>query len=170
MAENSQAICDAGPLIHLDELSTLDLLSDFGFIIVPQEVWIEVERNRPNTLISTQVSLTRVNVQVEIDPAFDTLAQALSLGAGERAAIRLAHHQNSILLTDDAAARLAAEGLGLRVHGTIGVLIRGIRRGQKTPSEIIDILKSLPTRSSLHIRAELLASIIRQLNNEFGLL
>jgi hypothetical protein len=35
-------IADAGPIIHLDELGCLDLLADFGSIIVPEAVWLEV--------------------------------------------------------------------------------------------------------------------------------
>lgn len=40
-------VCDAGPLIHLDELDALGLLSDFAEVLVPDAVWREVERHRP---------------------------------------------------------------------------------------------------------------------------
>jgi hypothetical protein len=40
-------VCDAGPLIHLDELDCLDLLSDFPDVMVPKEVWREVQRHHP---------------------------------------------------------------------------------------------------------------------------
>jgi predicted nucleic acid-binding protein len=170
MAATDEVICDAGPLIHLDELSALDLLSDFSAVSVPQEVWAEVERHRPEALRHVEVNLSQIVVQVEADPAVDTLIQTLSLGAGEQAAVRLARQRpNAILLTDDAAARLAAEGLGLRVHGTLGILIRAVRRGQRTPQEVLGSLKSLPVQSSLHIRAELLADVVNQLRAEYGL-
>ena len=32
-------VCDAGPLIHLDELGCVDLLSDFSEVLVPETVW-----------------------------------------------------------------------------------------------------------------------------------
>jgi hypothetical protein len=32
-------VCDAGPLIHLDELDSLDLLCDFASVLVPRSVW-----------------------------------------------------------------------------------------------------------------------------------
>ena len=41
-------VCDAGPLIHLDELGCLDLLSDFSEVLVPEAVWREVRQHRPN--------------------------------------------------------------------------------------------------------------------------
>jgi len=35
-------VCDAGPLIHLDEIDALDLLADFPRVLVPDAVWREV--------------------------------------------------------------------------------------------------------------------------------
>ena len=40
-----EIVCDAGPLIHLDELNCLDLLADFQAILVPAQVWEEVEHH-----------------------------------------------------------------------------------------------------------------------------
>lgn len=41
-------VCDAGPLIHLDELGCLDLLNEFQEVLVPPIVWKEVEHDRPS--------------------------------------------------------------------------------------------------------------------------
>jgi hypothetical protein len=38
-------VCDAGPLIHLDELGCLGLLVDFPVVMVPAEVWGVVHRS-----------------------------------------------------------------------------------------------------------------------------
>lgn len=43
-------VCDAGPLIHLDELDCLDLLGDFPEVLVPEAVWREVLKHRPSAL------------------------------------------------------------------------------------------------------------------------
>jgi predicted nucleic acid-binding protein len=77
----------------------------------------------------------------------------------------LRNHPETIFLTDDAAARLVAVTLGCRVHGSIGILIRAIRRRQKTQKEVITILRNLPDKSTLHIRPKLLQEIIGQLEN-----
>jgi predicted nucleic acid-binding protein len=69
---------------------------------------------------------------------------------------------DAILLTDDAAARLAAEASGYRVHGSIGILLRAIRRRQRTQHEVMSILRDLPVRSSLHVRPALLEEIMTQ--------
>ena len=72
-----------------------------------------------------------------------------------------------ILFTDDAAARMAAQQLGYQVHGTIGILIRAIRRQKLTPTEVIDRMKSIPNRSTLYIRSSLLQKIIQFLEKQF---
>ena len=171
MAQSETAVvCDAGPLIHLDELAAHDLLCDFAEVFVPDAVWREVERHRPQALHHTDVALTRVSVDIEEDAAFTSLAQALSLDSGEREAIQLTRQKDAaILLTDDAAARLAAESLNLRVHGTIGILLRAIRRNRRTPSDAVTLIEQIPDRSSLYIRPELLADIVRQVKTEYGL-
>jgi len=74
-----------------------------------------------------------------------------------------------IFLTDDAAARLVAEQMKFKVHGTIGVLIRSIRQKLRRPEEIVNILAEIPRNSSLHIKPSLLNEIIQMIKNEFSL-
>ena len=56
-------VCDAGPLIHLDELGALELLTDFSAVLVPEAVWIEVAKHRPSALSHPRVSLQRIAPQ-----------------------------------------------------------------------------------------------------------
>lgn len=161
-------ICDAGPLIHLDELGAISLLSDFDPILVPPAVWREVERHRPSALAGREVTLLRESPSDEFLNLLLPLARAFSLDAGEREAIHLAcQHPKGLLTTDDAAARLVAEHLGFRVHGTIGLLIRSIRRNQRLPQEAISLIERVPRESSLHIRPSLLREIVAELKNRF---
>ena len=46
----AQVVCDAGPVIHLDELGCLDLLQDFPRVILPGAVRREIEHHRPTAL------------------------------------------------------------------------------------------------------------------------
>ena len=41
-------ILDAGPIIHLEEIDCLYLLTDFKRLIIPDAVWREVEYHRPS--------------------------------------------------------------------------------------------------------------------------
>jgi predicted nucleic acid-binding protein len=163
---STKVVCDAGPLIHLDEVGSLDLLADFQSILVPEQVWREVDQHRPNVLESSNVGARRVSVAVPGHAPLQALIRALALDLGEQAALSLViSHPDAILLTDDAAARLAAEALEYRVHGTIGILLRALRRKQRTHDEVLSVLKHLPARSSLHIRPGLLREIIERVQS-----
>lgn len=164
----SCVVCDAGPLIHLDELSCLDLLSDFAALLVPETVWGEVEHHRPGGLKGTRF----MRISAGEGPASPNLAatiRAFGLDAGEREALLLLlSRPGSVFLTDDAAARLAARSLGFRAHGSLGILLRAIRRGQRTREEVLALLREIPKRSSLHVRSRLLQDIIEEVEHEGG--
>lgn len=69
-------------------------------------------------------------------------------------------HPQAIFLTVDASARMVAEQLGFRVHGTIGILVRSIRRNQMEPGEVLRILRGVPSQSTLYIKPSLLDEVI----------
>ncbi len=156
-------VCDAGPLIHLDEVDSLDLLTDFAEVLVPDAVWREVAQHRPGALNHPGVTLRRVSPRLAASPELESLAQVFSLHTGEWEALRVAmEHRPGLLLTDDTAARLAAGNLRIGTHGTIGVLVRAIRRRQRTKDEVLEVLRSLPTRSTLHLKRSLLETVISE--------
>lgn len=156
-------VCDAGPMIHLDELGCLDLLEDFSEVLVPQAVWQEVRRHRPHIEETSLRTLRLINPSAPPPPELAVLAQVLSLHLGEWEALRLAWERRPCLfLTDDTAARLAAGNLGLSTHGTIGILVRAIRRNLRSKEDILTTLRSLPSKSTLHLKQSLLDSVIRQ--------
>jgi predicted nucleic acid-binding protein len=159
----SLIICDAGPLIHLEELGCLDLLGDFARVQVPEAVWQEVRRHRPSALRHRNVKLTRVSSSPEAEPELIKLAQDFLLEAGELEALKLMQQSpGAILLTDDAAARFVAQRMEYEVHGTLGVVVRALRRRQRTKRQVLNLLRSIPRRSSLFIERRLLDSVIEQ--------
>ncbi len=159
----AEAVCDAGPLIHLDELGSLDFLSDFAAVFVPGAVWEEVERYRPGVLGKASFPLIYLPVEISRDAGFETLVRAFNLGAGEQAALSLmGSHPGAIFLSDDAAARLAAKALHFRSQGTLGVLLRSLRRGLCTRAQVLGLLREIPEKSTLHIRPGLLQSVIEE--------
>ena len=48
------------------------------------------------------------------------------------------------------------------VHGTLGILLRSIRRGQLTAPRVADLLRAIPERSTLHIKPSLLREILAE--------
>ena len=163
----SKAVFDAGLLIHLAEIGALDIVQDLEICYVPEAVWQEVARHQPSALSFPGLSLKRCTAP---PPSINlqTLATALSLDSGEIESLSLMEHFPKVwFLTDDAAARLVAEQCHYQVHGTIGLLIRSVRRKRRTPREVLDLLRTLPECSSLHIRPALLEAIIQQVRTEW---
>lgn len=157
----ASVVCDAGPLIHLDELGVRDLLTDFHKVVIPGRVWAEVEHHRPEALAAPLPNFQRRELEVSTAPHFRALVEALALDAGEQEALSCPELTVAgVLLTDDTAARLAAEALGYRAHGTVGVLLRAIRRGLRSAGEVLALLEEIPSRSTLHIRPRLLQLVI----------
>lgn len=106
-----EVVCDAGPLIHLDELGCLDLLADFAALWVPEEVCQEVDAHRPAALINPAIEVQRLAVEPSTSPYFRTVVRTLSLDRGEEAALScMEERPEALLLTDDAAARIARRG------------------------------------------------------------
>lgn len=160
-------VCDAGPLIHLDELGCLDLLADFSAVLVPEAVWQEVHRHRPGALTSESAKLERVQAPDPLPAHLEALRRVMSLHRGETEALAVAlAHQGALLLTDDAGARMAADSLGVEAHGSLGIITRAIRRGQRSRDQVLATLHSLPSTSTLHLKRELLDEVIRLVETE----
>ena len=97
-------ICDAGPVIHLDELGCIDLLSSFSRVLIPVAVWQEVQRHRPKALALP--CLKRISANKPEPQELEAVAVALSLHTGEWEAIRVAlEHPTSVLLTDGSTTK-----------------------------------------------------------------
>lgn len=161
-------VCDAGPLIHLAELDCLDLLGDFNEVLVPDAVWHEVMKHRPSALDRSELNLIRVAPShARVNPVLRGLTETMNLHRGEQEALSLAvKHPEALMLTDDTAARLAAGSMGIEVHGTIGLLVRSIRCGQRTKAQALELLRAIPEKSTLHLKRSLLEDIIRQVERE----
>jgi len=165
-----RVVLDAGPIIHLDEIGCINLLSDFDEPLVPESVWKEVRHHRPSAFQKNAISFKKTNVGTEKTEQVYILSNAFNLDAGEKDALSLCiQHPGSILLTDDTAARLAAKSLNIRSHGTIGILLRAIRRNQLKPIEVIRYLEQIPLASTLFIKKSFLNEIIDVVKKEHSL-
>ena len=166
----SRIICDAGPIIHLDEINCINLLDDFEEIILPRSVEKEILLHRQSALTGSNLPVTRQAATLEIGGKLLALCQIFSLDAGEtEALVIMDSNPAAMLLTDDAAARLVAEQMGFKVHGTIGILLRSIRRGRKKPEEVLQILEDIPKTSTLYIKPSLMHEILQKIKDEFRL-
>lgn len=121
---------DAGPLIYLAGAGCLNLLQKlFGRVVVPQVVWDEVVVRGAGQVGAAEVAAATWLERADVAPERSLLS---ILDAGEAAAIPLAERLGATLLCDDADGRSEAHRRGLRVVGTLGVLVRGKREGHLT--------------------------------------
>jgi predicted nucleic acid-binding protein len=156
-------VLDAGPLIHLDELGSLGLLTDHFELLVPDAVWNEVEHHRPALFVSSSLHFRRTTPRGAPSPSLAAISTLYPLHRGETQALQIAmEYQADMLLTDDTAARLAANQLRIPVHGTLGIVLRAARTRQLSAREVVDLLRALPERSTLHVRPSLLREIIAE--------
>ena len=156
-------VCDTGPLLHLAEANHFDLLQHAGELHIPLAVDAELTDQQAHRAPWIHVSL--------LSPPHSAAAQAWQkaglLDAGEAEAIELARQLRADwLLTDDAAARLVAQSLGLEVHGSLGVVLWSAAVGRLPRAVAEDALDRL-AHSSLWISPSVLAEAKAALNQLF---
>mgnify|MGYP000925306766 CR=1 FL=1 len=147
-------ISDTGPLSYLYRLGRLDLLRQlYGRILVPPAVVAELGvGHRLGKDLPDVAALEWMELRA---PPADSLKEITGLGAGETEGIALGRAlPGALLLIDDAEARRVAVGFGLRVTGTVGVLIlaKDRRRIEQVAPEL-DRLSTFGFRLAPHVRA-----------------
>jgi hypothetical protein len=115
----------------LERIERLDLLSSsFNQILIPPQVQDEFG-----------IALNWLHIQ-EVRDKNLLLALRVGLDEGEAAAIALAmEYPEAILILDDLKARTIAQQMGLKIMGTIGLILRCKRTG--IISEVQPVLNQL---------------------------
>lgn len=123
-----RVIVNTSPLIVLDRIGRLDLLrSLYGRVVRPASVLEELRAGARHD--SRRKTLEEMEwIVTEPDPP--EMALRKELGDGETAVITLGFRTKAdLLILDDLQARLVAQQLGLRVTGTLGVLVAAHKAG-----------------------------------------
>ena len=152
------AVSDAGPLIHLAEIDSLELLATFDTLLVPEAVYKEVDVGGvPDGL---------ADLSDELVEADESRVGTEKLDAGERAAIAVAEERGVVLLTDDLAAREAASDAGVEVHGSIGVIALGHARRLLDKDEAASLMRALQRETSLFVTEAVVEYGIQMLDEQ----
>ncbi len=158
------AIADTTPLISLLKIGKLDLLNElFGKVYIPKAVFGELTRN--SLFVSEAQEVKNCEyievIEVEDKKSVGILRRATGLDAGESEAIILTEEQQgNILLMDEMRGRTVAKQMGIKIMGTIGILMIALEKRKITYSEIvqsIDILRD----SGRHIKNELYEELLK---------
>lgn len=155
-AQVRRVVCNTGPLLHLREARGLELLAETGHVFIPHAVDMETVQHAPDWRRQRPKWLVVETLVRPFDGHARAWEQAGLLDAGEAEVVALARQLKADwLLTDDAAARLFAEALGMEVHGSLGVVLWAAGEGRLNRTAAHAILNRL-ARSSLWISERVL--------------
>lgn len=118
-------VADTGPLLHLHEAGALHLLPLIGEVFLPPLVLAELRVHAPALWPGLPPEWVRTQLLSPLlQQRADAWQQAGLLHGGEAEALALATEiKPDWFLTDDAAARLVAESLGMAARGSLGVVL-----------------------------------------------
>jgi predicted nucleic acid-binding protein len=153
-----QAVSNTSPLLYLHRLGQLDLLhAMLSRVLVPEAVVGElVAGARARADVPVLAEVDWIEVRAASVAARDRVTPALH--AGEREALALALEiPDAIVVVDDGAARREAAALGLRLVGTVGVLVLARQKGLVPAiAPLLDTLVQLGFRLDHGVRAKAL--------------
>ena len=139
-----RAVSDSSILINLSTIGQLELLNkQFEELFIPKAVWEEVVTEGKGRVGSQEVVNAQwLKVREVSDVTFVRLLRNM-LDKGEAEVIALAYElEDVIVLLDEKEARQVANRMGLRMLGTIGLLIKAKMQGQiQSLHEKMEMLK-----------------------------
>jgi predicted nucleic acid-binding protein len=138
-------IVNASPLVFLGNAGLLPLLQTIDSeVVVAQSAFDEVTKSQHSD--SAKIAVQNANwLTCKRCPAIPAAVIAWDLGPGESEVLALGLQQTMAvtLVLDDLAARRCALSLGLKVMGTLGVVVLAHRLGAvDDPAQVIEQLRS----------------------------
>lgn len=149
-----ETVSDTGPILHLQEIGHLALLSVAGTLILPNLVVAELESRSMGPAHLREAAVEFIISQVptsEWRGILQTIAPQIQPADAQVFAMARANRFQALVLTDDLALRRLLEDHGAQVAGTVGILVRGYASGRLSPLELRAAIDSLFTGSSLFI-------------------
>ncbi len=152
-------VSDTSPLNYLVLIGQINILPTlYGRVLIPTSVYEELGApETPETVREWRANLPDWIVVLSEQPALDIGSSHLH--AGERDAISLALNiQADALIIDERRGREEAEKRGLKVIGTLGIIIAARERGLLNLTETFDRLR----QTTFHVSSKLLAAILQK--------
>lgn len=122
-SEKEPAVFDASPLVFFDVLGYAGLLPELHRVLVPPAVVEELVAlpGEPGSGLPAEEWVERRAPRAE---TLRRVESEMTEGRGEKEAIALALALSALVVLDDKRARSYARRVGLRLTGTLGVLLR----------------------------------------------
>lgn len=165
-----KVIINATPLIHLGKLGKLNLLTQlYSNIITTREVKNEVlTKNYPEYSVLKMAFDNWIMIQDANDKTvMDNLILSQQIDLGEASVIALALEQENdvLLLLDDLIARSVAKSLGIKISGTLGIILEALYSKILSADEIKLLFDDLVTETPFRISVKLYQSITQLINS-----
>lgn len=124
-----KVVSNTTPIISLLKIGKLELLQKlYGEILIPNEVFNEIESGK-NKEFYTDLSKIKW-IKIEKIKNKKSLIYFLDLDKGEAEAIILATEKEAdLIILDETLGRFHAKHAGMRITGTIGVLLKAKKMG-----------------------------------------
>lgn len=124
-------VADTSPICYLLLIDEIDLLPAlFTTILIPGAVARELRHPAVPPAVKLWMAAPPPWLEIRESAGRELSPRLNVLDEGEREAILLTQRLGAdLLIVDDKAAREAAESLGLKITGILGVLTAGSRRG-----------------------------------------
>jgi predicted nucleic acid-binding protein len=159
--EERTLLVDASVFITLAAVDAVDLLVVMeGTVVVPERVAEELADDRSRAALAGY----REDGSIRVDPADDRLGSARThLGVdGESGDVGLLAHamatgESMVAVTDDRPLRQTCKALSVPVSGSLGVVIRGVERGEIAGAEAKDLVYAMD-----EVGARLSATLVRR--------
>jgi len=172
------AVSDSGSLIWLAKAGKIRLLRDlFEEIIIPPQVYNEVVSEGLKAGFSDALAVEEAVKEgwirvVGLDGNDEEISRRISEGAreihlGEAQAMVLARKRSEMLLMDESCGRALAEALGLRVRGTLYVVLRSLRLGHMSKQEAKDTVSVMVSRG-FRLEPKLLTRVLEEIDRFQG--
>jgi uncharacterized protein len=157
-------VSNTSPILNLAIVDQLTLLhQQFDTIIIPKAVLDELKINeqRPGSqAIQQAVAAGWIQIhEMTSEPLVQLLRQTLDQGESEAIALAVALKADWTII-DERDGRKASRSLGLKVTGTLGVLLRARQTGDL--KSLQPVINCLISKAGFRIAPELLAQILAQ--------
>ena len=160
-------IADTTPIITLLKLERLELLEKiFGQVIIPNAVYEELTANQKYLSEAKVIDDCSFLKRGEVSDrqAIKILREVVGLDAGESEAIALADEQGAdLLIIDERKGRRAAKQIGLKITGTIGILIQAFDSEILSRQEIFSCMEILRS-GDIRISDALFETVLEHVN------
>ncbi len=134
-----KVITNTTPILSLLKIDKLNILKEiYGEIIVPNAVYQEIEKGKYKSYYQDLKSIDWIKIKHIKNT--DSLSFFVDLDKGEAEVLILAKEQKAdLVILDEIMGRRYAKRLGLKLTGTLGILLKAKEKG------IINSLRELLT-------------------------